>query len=69
MNALQAKATSYTDAQIEDAIAILAQGINTTPAEEIALGVLVGEYIDRLIGGGLHPSKAEAKANALLGQG
>lgn len=69
MNALQAKATSYTDAQIEDAIAILAQGINTTPAEEIALGVLVGEYIDRLISGGLHPSKAEAKANALLGQG
>lgn len=69
MNALQAKATSYTDAQIEDAIAILAQGINTTPAEDIALGVLVGEYIDRLISGGLHPSKAEAKANALLGQG
>lgn len=69
MNALQAKAASYTTHEIEGAIITLAQNYDTTPAEEIALGVLVGEYIDRLISGGLHPSKAEAKANALLGQG
>lgn len=68
MDALLNKAKSYTNVQISDALTMLGQKATTTEAEEIALGVLVGVYIERMINIGIHPSKAEAMANALLGQ-